>query len=271
MKSTQSTIRLTSEDDDDPDETRDHDQYQIQRLNNSDTDLNSSQTHRIDDSLFLNGNHNTNYFEKKCRKKGSCSVQELLTSTASDNATVDQIKTSDQKINYENMQMLIKNLQQSSKRAFRSIQSKSDSVDFESINSSVIGEILSDLIHQAVKMVNANPHPKSSTDLQTFLCYAPQFFHILRTLIINIRSDKLMNATNYLQCQYLIDIFHHLEFILHYLHRHHSHQRAFLIEILTHVDQILTSMNNSYRHEHIRQSLFDILEKLNQQPSSSKG
>ena len=261
MKSTQSTIRLTSEDDDDPDETRDHDQYQIQRLNNSDTDLNSSQTHQVDDSLFFNGNHNTNYFEKKCKNKGSCSVQELLTFAASDNVTVDQIKTSDEKINYENIQMLIENLQ----------QSKSDSVDFESINSSVIGEILSDLIHQAVKMANANPHPQSSTDLQTFLCYAPQFFHILRTLIINTRSDKLMNATNYLQCQYLIDIFHHLELILHYLHRHHSHQRTFLIEILTHVDQILTSINNSYRHEHIRQSLFDILEKLNQQSSSSKG
>ncbi len=69
-----STLRLTSEDGDSDG------QYQIRRLDNSETDLNSSQTDKTIDSLLSDDINNTN-----------------------------------EKINYENMQMLIENLQQSSK------------------------------------------------------------------------------------------------------------------------------------------------------------
>jgi hypothetical protein len=69
-----STLRLTSEDGDSDG------QYQIRRLDNSETDLNSSQTDKTIDSLLSDDINNTN-----------------------------------EKINYENIQMLIENLQQSSK------------------------------------------------------------------------------------------------------------------------------------------------------------
>ncbi len=69
-----STLRLTSEDGDSDD------QYQIRRLDSSETELNSSQTDKTIDSLLSDDINNTN-----------------------------------EKINYENMQMLIENLQQSSK------------------------------------------------------------------------------------------------------------------------------------------------------------
>ncbi len=69
-----STLRLTSEDGDSDD------QYQIRRLDSSETELNSSQTDKTIDSLLSDDINNTN-----------------------------------EKINYENIQMLIENLQQSSK------------------------------------------------------------------------------------------------------------------------------------------------------------
>jgi len=69
-----STFHLTSEAGDSDD------QYQIRRLDNSETDVNSSQTDKTVDSLLSDDINNTN-----------------------------------EKINYENIQMLIENLQQSSK------------------------------------------------------------------------------------------------------------------------------------------------------------
>lgn len=144
-----------------------------------------------------------------------------------------------------------------------------NSLDLESIDSSVIGRILSNLIYQAVSVANnTNLNPQSSIDLQTFLLYAPQFFHILRTIITNKRSCE---SLSFLQCQYLIDILHNSEFILEYLHQHHSDEREFLVKILTDLYQILASMdNNSSRHQSICQSLSNILEKLNKQQNSSR-
>ncbi len=119
-------------------------------------------------------------------------------------------------------------------------------------------------------MTNFNLNPQPSTDLLTFLSYTPQFFHILRTIIANKCSCELLNPTNFLQCQYLIDILRNSEFILEYLHQHHSHEKIFLVKILTHLYQILSSMNNnSYKHQYISQSLVDILEKLNRKQISS--
>ncbi|CAF4580711.1 unnamed protein product [Rotaria sp. Silwood1] len=140
---------------------------------------------------------------------------------------------------------------------------------FESINSSTIGEILSDLIHHEVHVADANPNLEPSTDLLTFLSDTSEICHILRTIITKKYSCQLLNPKNFLQYQYLIDILQSSEFILEYLRQYHSHEKVFLIEILTHLYQILSSMNNnSYKCQYICQCLFDILQKLNRRKSS---
>ncbi|CAF3449088.1 unnamed protein product [Rotaria sp. Silwood1] len=140
---------------------------------------------------------------------------------------------------------------------------------FESINSSTIGEILSDLIHHEVHVADANPNLEPSTDLLTFLSDTSEICHILRTIITKKYSCQLLNPKNFLQYQYLIDILQSSEFILEYLRQFHSHEKVFLIEILTHLYQILSSMNNnSYKCQYICQCLFDILQKLNRKKSS---
>ncbi len=149
---------------------------------------------------------------------------------------------------------------------------KSYSLDLESINTCTIGQILSDLIHHAINIddANSNLHP-STDDLLKFLSYAPQFFHILRTIIANKCSCQTLDPTNFLQSQYLIDILHSSEFILEYLHRYHSHEKIFLLKILTHLYQILSSMNNnSYKYQSSRQSIFGILQELNRKQISSR-
>ncbi len=260
-----SSFRLASEDDDSDD------QYQIQRFDNSETDLTSLQTNKTADSLLFNDINNTKDLERKCKKRISSLRIKKDVCIASENITFSSIRHPDEKINYENIQMLIENLQQSSKIILQ-FSFKTISLDLVSINSSVIGRILSDLIHQAINVANnTNSNPHLSTDLQTFLLYAPQFFHILRTIITNKRSCESLNPTNFLQCQYLIDILHNSEFILEHLHQHHSHERDFLVKILSHLYQILASMNNnSSSHQSICQSLSDILEKLNEQKNSSQ-
>jgi hypothetical protein len=138
------------------------------------------------------------------------------------------------------------------------------------MNSSSIGQILSDLIHHAATVANSNPNMPPSPDLLTFLSYIPQFLHILRTLIATKCSCQSLNPINFLQCQYLIDILHSSEFILEYLHRYYSYDKIYLVEILTHLYRILSSMNNnSYRYQNIRQSLFNIFQDLNKKQSLS--
>ncbi|CAF1518200.1 unnamed protein product, partial [Adineta steineri] len=132
----------------------------------------------------------------------------------------------------------------------------------ESINSFAIGQILSDLIHHAVNIENTNTNLQPSSNLLTFLSYTPQFFHILRTIIANKCSCQSLDPTNFLECQYLIDILHSSEFILGYLRQYYSHEKMFLLTILTHLYQILSSMtddekNNSCRYQSICQSLFN--------------
>ncbi|CAF2484315.1 unnamed protein product [Rotaria sp. Silwood2] len=135
--------------------------------------------------------------------------------------------------------------------------------DFESINSATIGEILSDLIHHEVNVANTNPNLEPSTDLLTFLSDTSEIFHILRRIITKKCSCQLLNPTNFIQYQHLIDILHSSEFILEYLRQYHSNEKIFLIEILTYLYQILSSMNNnSYKCQYICQCLFDILQKL---------
>ncbi|CAF4686192.1 unnamed protein product [Rotaria sp. Silwood1] len=163
-----------------------------------------------------------------------------------------------------------------SKSTIRPLSDDCDSDDsnnndqyFESINSSTIGEILSDLIHHEVHVADANPNLEPSTDLLTFLSDTSEICHILRTIITKKYSCQLLNPKNFLQYQYLIDILQSSEFILEYLRQFHSHEKVFLIEILTHLYQILSSMNNnSYKCQYICQCLFDILQKLNRKKSS---
>ena len=144
-------------------------------------------------------------------------------------------------------------------------------LDLESINFATIGTILSDLIHHEVNLANENFNLRQSTDLVTFLSYATEIFHILRTIINKKCSYQLLNPSNFLQLQYLIDILHSAEFIVEYLYRYYSYDKMFLIEILTKLNQILSSMNNdSYRHRYICQCLFDILQELNRKHVSSK-
>ncbi|CAF5220705.1 unnamed protein product, partial [Rotaria magnacalcarata] len=140
---------------------------------------------------------------------------------------------------------------------------------FESINSSTIGEILSELIHNEVDLVNENPNRQSSSDLATFLRDASEIFHIVRNIITEKCSRQLLNPNNFLQYQYLIDIVHSSEFILEYLHQNYSNEQVFVIEILTHLHETLSTMNNnSQRCQYICQCLFDILQKLNRNQTS---
>ncbi|CAF3209407.1 unnamed protein product [Rotaria socialis] len=140
---------------------------------------------------------------------------------------------------------------------------------FESINSSTIGEILSELIQNEVDLVNANPNRQSSTDLASFLRDSSEIFHIVRNIITEKCSRQLLNPNNFLQYQYLIDIVHSSEFILEYLHQNYSNDQVFVIEILTSLHEILSTMNNnSQRCQYICQCLFDILQKLNRKQTS---
>ncbi|CAF0831192.1 unnamed protein product [Rotaria sordida] len=140
---------------------------------------------------------------------------------------------------------------------------------FESIDSSTIGEILSDLIQHEVNVANVNPNLEPSTDLLKFLSNTSEIFRIIRTIITKKYSCQSLNPTYFLQYQYLIDILHSSEFILEYLHQYYSHEKIFLIEILTHLYQILSLMNNnSSKCQYICQYLCDILQKLNRKQSS---
>ncbi|CAF0867904.1 unnamed protein product [Rotaria sordida] len=206
--------------------------------NDNDQYCRSSQTNRSVDSLCFDDDNDVNNLERKL----------------SDNMTFNNIRNHHEMINHKNLQILIQNLQQS---------------DFESIDSSTIGEILSDLIQHEVNVANVNPNLEPSTDLLKFLSNTSEIFRIIRTIITKKYSCQSLNPTYFLQYQYLIDILHSSEFILEYLHQYYSHEKIFLIEILTHLYQILSLMNNnSSKCQYICQYLFDILQKLNRKQSS---
>ena len=126
-------------------------------------------------------------------------------------------------------------------------------LELESVNPSTISQILSDLIHQAVN---------STSDLSNFLSDTSHFVHILRSIITNKCTYESSNPKNFLQCQYLIEILDHTEFILTYLH---SNESAYATEMLTHLYRILASINNhSHQHQSICRSLVDLVEQLKQ-------
>ncbi|CAF2113924.1 unnamed protein product [Rotaria magnacalcarata] len=226
-----SKIRPPS-DDSDSDNSNDNNQYKVQTLNDYRGDHRSLRRNKSANSLLFHDDDD-NHLERKL----------------SDDMTFNNIRN-----HHETIQMLINNLQQS---------------DFESINSSTIGEILSELIHNEVDLVNENPNRQSSSDLATFLRDASEIFHIVRNIITEKCSRQLLNPNNFLQYQYLIDIVHSSEFILEYLHQNYSNEQVFVIEILTHLHETLSTMNNnSQRCQYICQCLFDILQKLNRNQTS---
>lgn len=106
--------------------------------------------------------------------------------------------------------------------------------------------------------------------MNEFLCEAATVFRVIRRIIIEKCSTcQSLNPDHFLQYRYLIETLQSSEFILEYLHEHYSDEKVFLIEVLTDLQEILSSMNNnSYKCQYICQSLFDILQKLNRRQNS---
>jgi hypothetical protein len=129
FNSAKSTIRLASADSDSDDNNNNNNQHKIRILDHYKTDLSSSQTNKTVDSLVFDDDNDTNSLERKCKKiipSFHCFdlrnliklIKKIITIymyIASHNMTFNNIRNEYDKINYEDIQMLIQNLQQSGK------------------------------------------------------------------------------------------------------------------------------------------------------------